>query len=68
MLWQSFSGISIYISTKPLRALQKLYIRKHYNGTNIKEIASKLGVSEKFVYNVINDNDEDRNSGTSERA
>jgi len=38
------------------RALQRLYIKKHYKGNNIKEIARKLGVSEKFVYNVINDN------------
>ena len=56
LLWQNFSGMNIYVSTKPLRALQKLYIKKHYNGNNVKEIAIKLGVSEKFVYNVINDN------------
>ncbi len=55
LIWQNFSGLNIYVSTKPLRALQKIYIKKYYNGHNIKEIAIKLGVSEKFVYNVISD-------------
>jgi len=61
LLWENLSGLNIYISTKPLRALQRLYIKKHFNGINIKELARKLKVSEKFVYNVINDgNHKDR--------
>jgi Mor family transcriptional regulator len=55
LLWENLSGLNIYISTKPLRALQRLYIKKYYNGMNIKELAHKLKVSEKFVYSVIND-------------
>jgi len=57
-LWEHFSGMNIYVSTKPLRVLQRSYIKKNFTGGNIKELARKLGVSEKFVYIVIN-NDRD---------
>lgn len=52
-LWEQFSGMSIYVSTKPLRALQRQYIKKYFRGDNVKEIAQKLRVSEKFVYKVL---------------
>lgn len=53
-------GLNIYISSKPIREAMKLYIKKNYNGANRKELAAKLGVSERFVSEVISD-DRDKN-------
>lgn len=60
-LWEQFSGTNIYVSTKPLRSLQRSYVKKYFTGNNIKEIAQKLRVSEKFVYNVISEVVDDKN-------
>lgn len=57
-LCDKLMGLSIYVSSKPLREAMKLYIRKKYDGTNRKELAVKLGVSERFISEVIRD---DRN-------
>jgi len=54
-LLENFPRMNLYISTKPLRQLQRLYIRKNFGKMPIKELAHKLGVSEKFVYSVIGD-------------
>jgi len=42
--------IHVYVSEKPLVEAQKRYIEKHYRQGNAKEIAAKLGVSERFVF------------------
>lgn len=52
---ESLAGLHLFISTKPIKEAQKIYIKKHYNGQNIKQLAIKLGASERFVYQVIKD-------------
>jgi Mor family transcriptional regulator len=52
-LWECLPGLNLYISTKPLIEAKKRYIRKFYDGKNVKQIALILGVSERFVYEVI---------------
>ena len=52
-LWECVPGLNIYVSTKPLIEAKKRYIRKFYNGSNIKSLAIKLNVSERFVYEAI---------------
>jgi hypothetical protein len=52
-LWEHFPSMSIYVTTKPLDKLKRRYIRKHWNGTNLKQLCSSLGVSERFVYDVL---------------
>ena len=47
-------GMSIYLGGKPLFNLKRFYIRKHFNGSNVKELAKKLGVTERFVYYTVN--------------
>lgn len=42
-------GLHLYISTVPITKARIMYISKFYDGTNAKEIARKLGVSERFV-------------------
>lgn len=52
-LWERMPGLQLYISTKPLTLAKKRYIRKKYNGSNIKELALKLGVAEHFIYETL---------------
>jgi len=54
-LLEHMAGLNIYVSGKTIKKLQRLYIKKYYNGNNIKKIASELKVSERYVYNVIGD-------------
>lgn len=51
-LWAGdLAGMSLHISNKPLYRLKEAYIRKHYNGRNTKELALKLGLGERTVFN-----------------
>jgi Mor family transcriptional regulator len=52
-LWREFPSINLYISTKPLVAAKKRYIRRFYDGNNIKKLARLLHCSEKFIYKAI---------------
>lgn len=56
-LWECVPGLSLYISTKPLIEAKKRYIRKFYNGSNAKQLAIKLDISERFVYEVLANTD-----------
>ena len=49
-----FTKVTLYISEGFLFRLKKRYIRKFYNGQNVKNLALKLKVSERFVYDSIN--------------
>lgn len=51
-LMEKVPKIHVYMSEKPLVEAQKRYIAKNYKQGNAKEIAAKLGVSERFVYKV----------------
>ncbi len=52
-LWENMQGVNLYISAKSLMAARKRYIALHYDGNNIKKLAVKLAVSEKFVQDVV---------------
>ena len=54
-LFEHFPSMTLYISTKPLTEAKKRYIKKHYDGKNVKELCSVLGVSERFVYESMKD-------------
>lgn len=49
----NFPSMGLYISTKPLTEAKKRYIKKHHNGKNTKELCRLLDVSERFVYDVL---------------
>lgn len=49
MIWQKLTQVSLYVSTKPQMEAKRRYIRINHDGTNTKELALKLGVSERFV-------------------
>jgi len=57
---KSLMGISLYISARSIHDARAMYIKKHYNGENIKDLAIKLGVSQRYIYKVIK-HDKNRN-------
>jgi Mor family transcriptional regulator len=52
-LWQNLPGITLYLGEKSLFEIKRRYIRKHHNGSNVKQLAAQLSVSERFVYEAI---------------
>jgi len=50
-----FGKTAIYISEKPILEMKKEYIRKHYGKIGAKELARKLGISERLVYEIGNE-------------
>ena len=56
-LWDKFPSIMLYISTKPLVRAKKIYIQKHYDGTNSKVLALMLKVSERFIFQSASEGD-----------
>lgn len=52
-LWANLPSMGLYISAKPLAEAKKRYIKKHHNGENTKELCRFLDVSERFVYDVL---------------
>jgi Mor family transcriptional regulator len=59
-LWGNLPSLYLYVSTKPLNEAKKIYIRKHYNGANSKELANRLNVSIRFVYKVLEEMKDER--------
>jgi Mor family transcriptional regulator len=52
-LWSNLLSISLYISAKPLEDCKRRYIIQSFHGSNHKELAIALGVSERWVYRVL---------------
>ena len=52
-LFEHFSSMTLYVSTKPLNEAKKRYIKQVYSSRTIKELCSLLDVSERFVYETI---------------
>ena len=56
VLWSRMQGIPIYPSKTAIQQAMRAYIRKNFNGTNQKDLALKLNVTERFVREVIGTN------------
>ncbi len=52
-LWENFPKMTLYISTKALTEAKKRYVKKYFNGKNVKELCRKLDVAERFVYEAV---------------
>ncbi|MDA8087027.1 MAG: hypothetical protein M0Z75_10050 [Nitrospiraceae bacterium] len=52
-LCEHLMGLNIYISAKSIIMLKKVYVKMHYNGHNVKELANKVGCSERFIYDIL---------------
>ena len=57
LLWRKLSSVTIYVSERPLNELRRRYVRQNFNPDDpencAKVLAVKLGVSEKFVYEAL---------------
>jgi Mor family transcriptional regulator len=55
-LFERFSKLSLYFSETPINRAKKEYVKMaKRQGSTPREIARKLGVSERFVYGVISE-------------
>ena len=54
-MYEIFNKTSVNFSESHLKDLKKQYVREYFDGNNAKQIARKLGVSQRFVYEVLND-------------
>lgn len=52
-LLDKFSGIEMYLSPAGLDGLREAYIRKHFDGQNVRLLALVLGSSQRWVYKVL---------------
>jgi len=52
-LAERFKKTTLYFSEKPLDDLKRIYIRKNYPAITARQLARKLGVSERFVFEVV---------------
>lgn len=55
MMWQKLTQVSLYVSTKPQMEAKKRYIKLKHDGSNTKELALMLCVSERFVQMAVRD-------------
>ncbi|WP_337871607.1 hypothetical protein [Ignavibacterium sp.] len=62
-LYKCFSKTSIYFSEKPLMEMKQEYIKQNFGLTGEKELARKLGVSERLVYKIANEKTTNKNQG-----
>ena len=54
------AGMRFDIPIRPCRKAAKRYIEIHYNGNNARQLARTLGMSERFVYQVLSEKSEIR--------
>lgn len=55
-LLENLPSINIFVSTKPITKARKRYIKHFYDGKNAKILASRLGCSERFIWDVLSKN------------
>lgn len=54
-LIEEMPSMAIYIPKSSVNQLAQDYIRKNYNGSNVKKLAVKTGYSEKQVYRILHE-------------
>ncbi|MBN2895034.1 MAG: hypothetical protein JXK05_03960 [Campylobacterales bacterium] len=52
-LWEGVPSMTLYVSTKPINDAKRIYIQRNFDGSNAKELARFLEVSDKFVQEVL---------------
>lgn len=52
-LWAGVPSMTLYVSTKAINEAKRVYIQRHFNGKNGKDLALFLEVSEKFVQETL---------------
>ncbi len=52
-LWEYLPSFNLYISTIPITKAKMRYIERFYDGGNAKQIATRLGISERTFYRLL---------------
>lgn len=52
-LLEHFPGITIYVGPGMLSNARTEYVRQHFDGSNAKQVAITMGVSEQYVYETM---------------
>lgn len=52
-LWEGVPSMTLYVSTKAINEAKRIYVQRHFNGKNGKDLALFLEVSEKFVQEAL---------------
>lgn len=56
-IWRKFGGAQLYIpNAKSL--LYRLHILRHYSGSNVRELARDLDITERTVYAILSEKSE----------
>jgi hypothetical protein len=67
-LYEHFASMEIYVSGKPLDRIKRRYIETFFTGNNVKELCVILGASQRFIYDVLEEQNakvnKKRNSAT----
>lgn len=59
-LLEGLPSINVYISSASVTKAQKAYIVKHFDGNNQKELALEIGCSERLVFKVTKEAQQQR--------
>ena len=60
-IWYSFSGLTLYIPMGSMLDFFKRYIHENHTKYSPKELARRLGKSEQFVYEVLQNSGDNPN-------
>lgn len=56
-LLKDFAGMSLSIPKYGFKKIFSRYVKKHFDGTNAKVLARRLGVTERFIYTIYSKED-----------
>lgn len=52
-IMESFSGVGLYVPKGGLKKTIERYILDNYDGTNARKLALRTGMTERFVYSLL---------------
>lgn len=62
-IYEVFGKTSIYFSEKPIMQMKREYIKRHFGLINDRELARKLGVSQRLIYKIAKEKVSNINQG-----
>ena len=63
-LLDKLKGMQLYLRAEPVRAMKKAYVRERSGELTVKEIATRLEVSQEFVYDTLRSEDDDQHDNS----
>lgn len=56
ILMEHLGGVNIYVPKMIEKRIMATYVQRHYTGSNAKELAIRMGKSVRFVYSLLESN------------